>query len=158
MLGIYIKRTCTADDQQTCIAAAEKIAKMLRSLDVHRLLFVCPRAEAVNYSVKARDIIFGEIHNILFYIILRNGFVFVVTSECLHLKASVKRFFNDLLCYSAVCCYNCDFHNIYLRKLILLYCNLACYNYNITRIYCNVNSYNESFKKFFRTLSRVRSF
>ena len=111
MLLVYVKAACPADNEETRIRPREKVAEVLRRLDVHWLLLSRPCAKAVDDHIESSEVLFRKVEDILLVVNLCLRVILVMAAEGDDFMTAAHCFRDDFLCDTAICCYNCNFHD-----------------------------------------------
>ena len=111
MLGVHIERACAADDDEARLRAREDVAEMRKRRGVLRQELRLPRAERIDDSIEALEVVRRKVEDILDDELLRVRFV-LPADKCRDIHPSTKRLRDDLACDATICCYNCDFHDV----------------------------------------------
>lgn len=78
---------------------------------MERQCLFLPSAEGVDDGIKAGEIFLREVEDVLLAVILCLRVVLIVAAERDDLMTAAQRLGDDFFCDTAICCYNCDFHD-----------------------------------------------
>ena len=107
VLGVDEQGARAAHDQKAHVGSGERVAQVLARGHVPAERLGRPGAEGVDHGVEARQVLGGEVHDVLLDGLLGRGLV-LAAHESGHVVSALHGLLHDELAGLAVCCDDCD--------------------------------------------------